>query len=152
MKPTLTHQKSVLLFFLFTLLLGCSNDDGTISYDFVGSWKVSYYMEGSQKVTKEDSPTWPDYNNGDITATFTAPDGNGKGVVSGISVTNAYHGDYTLERNGTLTIDPIATTLVNQPDWADLYHITGPKTYKIKGSNLFLYSKDEDLVIVMESN
>lgn len=109
-------------------------------------------MQGNQKVTKEDSPTWPDFNNGDITATFTVPDESGKGVVSGISVTNGYHGDYTLERNGTLTIDPIAATLVNEPDWTDLFHITGPKTYTVKGSNLFLASKNQNLVIVFEQN
>jgi len=67
---------------------GCSKDDDETSYDLSGDWKVAYYIENGRKITKADKNTWPDSNNGDITASFSNPDIEGKGTISGITVTN----------------------------------------------------------------
>lgn len=152
MKDFVPFKRAVPILLSLMVIMGCSDDDDMASHDFTGSWKVAYYLEGNQKVTKEDRPTWPDINDGDITAIFTEPNHEGRGTVSGTSVTNAYNANYTLEKSGAMTIDPITTTLINQPDWTDLYHLSGAKTFEVKGSNLFLSAMGENLVIVFEPN
>ena len=134
------------------LSVGCSKDDTAVSYDLAGNWKVVYYIDGSETITKTDENTWPDINNGDVTANFTEPDDGGEGAISGITVTNAYQGNYTLGAEGEITIGPVATTFINEPEWTNLFRISGAQNYEVKNSRLFIYYNDGQNAIVLERN
>ncbi|NHF58645.1 hypothetical protein FK220_004800 [Flavobacteriaceae bacterium TP-CH-4] len=144
----------ILLLSAITLIAfgNCSKDDNDISYDLTGSWKVIYYIDGDRKISKTDENTWPDINNGDITANFTEPNDRGEGAISGIRVTNQYQGSYTIGENGKISIGPISTTFINEPEWTDLFRISGATNYEIKNSRLFIYYNDQENVIVFDSN
>ncbi|ASV31097.1 META domain-containing protein [Maribacter cobaltidurans] len=136
----------------FFVSLGCSKDDD-ISYDLVGSWKVTYYITaGDLSITKEQNPTWPEVNGGEITATFGEPGDGGEGILSGFTVSNSYTGSYTAKKNGELSIGPVATTLINEPEWTSLYNISAAQEYEVKGDELFIYYNDRTDAIVFERN
>ncbi|PXX25460.1 hypothetical protein [Arenibacter sp. ARW7G5Y1] len=143
-----------LAFLVVTLFLcnSCSKENDDISYDLAGSWKVIYFLDGNKKITKSEDNTWPDINNGDITTNFTAPDNNGKGTVSGISVSNAYNGEYTIQKNGDISIGPIMTTYINEPEWTKLFSIGSAQKFEIKNSNLLIYYNSRKNIIVFERN
>ncbi len=128
----------------------CSNDDNVINSDLSGNWKVIYYIENGTKITKEDKNTWPDYNNGDITTSFSELSGKGKGNISGKAVTNSFGGEYTVYENGTISIGPIHTTEMNEPEWTDLFRIGLAESYEIKNSKLILYYNDKKNNITFE--
>jgi hypothetical protein len=137
---------------LIFLLGSCSNDSGddTISYDLTGNWKVIYFQEGDTRVFKTDENSWLDINNGDITAEFDQPDQGGMGVISGITVTNSYTGNYEIGENGEITIKSVATTLINEPEWTNLFRITSIDSYEVKNARLYLYYSEGSSSIVLE--
>lgn len=136
----------------FFMSSGCSKDDN-ISYDLVGSWVVTYYITaGDLSITKEQNPTWPEVNGGEISATFDAPGDGGEGILSGFTVSNSYTGSYTAKENGELSIGFIASTLANEPEWASLYNISAAQEYEVKGDELFIYYNDRTDAIVFERN
>jgi hypothetical protein len=130
----------------------CSNDDDISNYDLTGNWRVIYFMENDTKITKEDKNSWPDINNGDITASFSELNDNGKGEVSGITVSNNYNGDYTISENGVISIGLIATTYINEPEWTDLYRLSSAENYEIKNSKLIIFYNNKKNSIVFERN
>ena len=144
-------KEVLIISFALILSNGCSKSEDEISYDLIGNWKVIYYINGDEKITKTQDNTWPDINNGDITANFTEPDDN-EGTISGITVSNQYSGSYTLGERGQIAIGPISTTLINEPEWTDLFHISATNTYEIKDSQLFLYTGDRENTIVFDRN
>jgi hypothetical protein len=91
-------------------------------------------------------------NNGDITANFSKPDSSGKGTISGITVSNGYTGEYTVQENGQLSIGPIATTFVNEPEWTAFFKISSAEYFEIKNTQLFIYYNAKKNSIVMERN
>lgn len=129
----------------------CSNDDSVINSDLVGNWKVIYFMENDIKITKEDKNSWPDINNGDITATFSEPNDKGKGTISGKKVSNSYNGNYTISENGRITMGSIITTEITEPEWTELFLIGQVENYEIKNSNLILYYNNMKNSIIFES-
>ncbi len=147
MKIYSSIQKLVLVLLTVCMIQSCSSDDD-ISYDLVGNWKVIYFMDGNTKITKSDDNTWPDFNNGDITIQFTEPDSNGKGNISGITVTNSYWGDYTIQNSGKLSIESVGTTHINEPEWTKLFRITLSESFEIRNSILLIYY--ENNIIALE--
>lgn len=141
--------------FLVTLILfisGCSEDNNESSFDLRGNWKVAYFSVNGTRITKADKNTWPDINNGDITANFSSPDVNGKGTVSGFTVSNAYNGEYALEGNGKIMIGPISTTFINEPEWTELYNISAAQTFELRNSELIIYYNEGKSIIAFERN
>jgi len=151
MKTYFSIKNWVLLIVTLCIFQGCSSDDD-ISYDLAGNWKVIYFMDGNTIITKSDDNTWPDINNGDITATFTQPDSNGKGTISGITVTNGYQGDYTVQNNGKITIESVTSTLINEPEWTKLFRITSAENFEIKNSVLLISYNNKENIIALERN
>ena len=145
--------KILTLLIIFIFLIGsCSKDDDDISYDLSGDWKVAYYIENGRKITKADKNTWPDSNNGDITASFSKPDIEGKGTISGITVTNSYQGEYAIEGIGNLTIGSVFSTFINEPEWTQLYNISAVQSFEIRNSELLMYYNNGEIIIVFERN
>ena len=146
-------KNHVLIFLSFIFFLGCSKDDDNSSDALVGNWKVAYYItDGDLSITKDDNPTWPEVNGGEITATFGRPGNGGEGTLSGTSVSNSYSGSYTAKSNGELTIGFIASTLANEPEWTSLYNISAAQEFEIKNNQLFIYYNDRLNAIVFDRN
>lgn len=152
MKTTSLIKDSVLLIVAIFIFNSCSNNDDEISYDLTGSWKVIYFMDGNKKILKTEDNTWLDINNGDITANFTEPDINGIGTISGITVSNGYNGDYSIQGNGEISIGPVTTTLINEPEWTELFHISSAENFEIRNSRLLLYYNNKKNIIAFERN
>ena len=156
-KPSMKTYRSITTFLfialIFLLVGNCTTDDADeVSYDLTGSWTVIYFMDGDQKVTKTEENTWPDINNGDITTTFSEPDSDGQGIISGITVSNHFNGSFTILDQGELSIGPVATTFINEPEWTALFRIGGTHNYEIRNSRLFIYYNNDANVIVFERN
>ncbi len=148
---TFASLKNCVLFLLtITLFVGCSKDDDSFSYDLTGSWKVIYFIDEGKKITKSDQNTWPDSNNGDITALFSQPNLNGEGSIEGITVTNSYTGSYTIVENGKLSIGSVATTLINEPEWTKLFKITAAQSFEVRNDILLIYYNDKQNTIALE--
>ena len=141
-----------IVFFSMALLLlnSCSKNDDNISSDLTGNWRVIYFLENGNRITKSDENTWPNINNGDITANFTEPDGDGKGTVSGITVSNMYSAEYTIQEAGKISIGPIQTTLGNEPEWTQLFRLYLVENFENKSSRLLLYYNNRESTIVFE--
>lgn len=152
MKTLFLLKKIILLVTTLVLLQSCSKNDDDISYDLTGNWKVIYFIENDNKITKSDQNTWPDFNKGDITANFTEPDSNGRGNISGIRVSNAYNGEYTIERNGRISIENIISTDINEPDWTKLFKINSAENFEIKNSILLISYNMKKNIIAFERN
>jgi len=131
-------------------MINCSNDDNVVNSDLTGNWKVIYFMENDTKITKEDKNSWPDVYNGDITANFSKPNNNGKGNVSGVTVSNNYNGDYTISDNGEISFTQLTTTEIGEPEWTDLYLLREVESYEIINSNLILYYNNKKNSIAFE--
>jgi len=152
MKKKISLKKIVLLVIIILLVKILSEDDNDISYDLTGSWKVIFFINDGKKVTKTDDNTWPDMNNGDITANFTETDSSGKGTIYGVAVSNNYNGKYTIQENGEISFGPIATTLVSEPEWAKLFKIYLSENFEIRNSRLLMYNNNKKNIIVFERN
>lgn len=152
MKTLFLLKKIILFVTTLVLLQSCSKNDDDISYDLTGNWKVIYFIENGNKITKSDQNTWPDFNKGDITANFTEPDSNGRGNISGIRVSNAYNGEYTIERNGRISIENIISTDINEPDWTKLFKINSAENFEIKNSILLISYNMKKNIIAFERN
>ncbi len=141
------------LLIVFTLIFNsCSNDNDEVSYDLTGNWKVVYFLDNGNKITKTQDNTWSDINNGDITASFTEPNSNGKGTISGITVSNGYNGEYSVQNDGKISIGPITTTFINEPEWTELYHINAAQNFEVKNSRLLISYNNGKNVIAFERN
>ncbi|HQW12098.1 MAG TPA: hypothetical protein PK076_03500 [Saprospiraceae bacterium] len=152
MKNTSIFIKTVLLAISILFVMGCSKNDDDIYYRLAGNWKVLYYIENGQKITKLEKPTWPEDNNGEITANFTIPDNNGKGTISGVRVTNSYNGNYTVQRNGKISFGPLSQTYIGEPDWTELYNIRLAENYEVNNLILLMYYNNNKSVIVLGKN
>lgn len=140
-------------FLIVALLLfsNCSNDDDTeVSFDIMGSWRVVSFVVDGTTITKTAENTWLDVNNGDITANFSEPNAEGEGSITGITVSNAYTGSYIIQVGGEIAIGPVATTLINEPEWTQWYQISGAQRYEIRNEQLFIYYNDDENIIVFE--
>lgn len=144
---------TLFLILSFGLLISCSSDDSPKNnVDILGNWKVAYFIENGVKITKTDQNTWPDSNDGDITANFSNSEIEGRGKISGITVTNSYTADYTINSNGQIQIGSITSTLITEPEWTRLYLINLAENFEIKNDQLIIYYDDRNISIVFERN
>lgn len=144
MKAFFSFYKFLLFITILFLSNSCSKSDDVINYELTGSWKViSFVEDNNKKITKSEDNTWLDINNGDITINFEEADNSGQGIFSGINVTNAYSGSYTVKDDGKITVSPIATTLINQPEWSKLFKISNAENYEVRNSQLIIYYNDK---------
>jgi len=133
----------------FTGMTSCSdNEDNSLSdsSELQGNWKVIHYIIDGKKITKTEENTWSNINNGDINIKLTLPDEDGKGEVSGKSVTNSLGGNYTLGDNNAITFY-ITTTLIAEPEWGLLFQIYKVDKYNIKNGKLYLHY-DSNLIVL----
>ena len=152
MKTTPLIKSSVILLIVIFFLASCSKDEDEITYDLNGNWKVIYFKEGNTKITKTEDNTWLDINDGDNTANFSELDSNGKGTISGMTVSNGYNGEYTILDNGKISIGPITTTFINQPEWANLFKISAAENFEVRNSRLVIYYNNGNNSITFERN
>ena len=140
-------KKLSVLTFLFSLVLiallssSCSKEDIPVTFDLTGSWKVTSYedLTASTIITKTESNSWLQFNNGDINITFSSTD-SFHGNINGIKVTNTFEGGYTIDGKGKIQISNYMQTEVNEPDWGDYFNaITEIESYEVKGNSLKIY-------------
>lgn len=152
MKPN-SSIKTLLILIVFVLIFNsCSKENNETHYNFTGNWKVVYFLDSGKKITKTQNNTWPDRNNGDITASFSNPDVEGKGTVSGIRVSNGYSGSYTIHDGGKISFTQVIQTEINEPKWTDLFNLGMVENYQIRNSVLLLSSNNGEKIIAFERN
>ncbi len=145
------NKKSMLLFLsILCILASCSKKPNTNPSELEGSWKVAYYIDKGQKISKSDLPTWKEHNGGDITVRFTKPNGSNQGSFSGVTVTNVYNGDFTATHDGDLSIESYHTTYINEPRWTELYRLNRADRYEIDRNTLKVYFNGDMNSIVFE--
>ncbi|WP_143569752.1 META domain-containing protein [Tenacibaculum agarivorans] len=152
MKKLIKLTMFLTLCLFLTGMMSCSDDKDNIISDsskLEGKWTVVHYIVDGNTITKNDKPTWPDYNNGDITLELAPINGHHKGKVVGKSVTNSLTGDYTLGKNNTIAFS-IFTTEITEPEWTDLFKTYKINRYEIKEEKLYLYY--DTTSIVLEKN
>ncbi|MEM8507618.1 MAG: META domain-containing protein [Bacteroidota bacterium] len=151
MQAYFSIKKFTFLALVVLVCINCSSDDdAVISYDLTGSWRVVAFTVEGTTITKTAENTWPDFNNGDITAILTEPNAEGEGEITGFTVTNAYNGTYTIQEGGEIAIGPVATTFINEPEWTQYYKISGAEQYEIRNEKLFIYYNNKSNTIVLE--
>lgn len=129
----------LLVIILSLSLNSCKKCGNCAPNDIIGSWKVISFFDGKKTIKKSDKLTWPQFNNGDITANFSTSNSDGKGEVSGITVTNSYTGEYSITGKGEISIGPVTSTLVNEPEWTKYFNLQEAEKYIIKNSTLTIY-------------
>lgn len=152
MNSSFSFYKFLLFTTIFFIGNSCSKNDDVITYDLTGSWKVISFFEDNKKMTKSEDNTWLEVNNGDITIDFEEADDNGVGVFSGINVTNAFSGNYTLKEDGQIIIGSISTTFINEPEWSKLFKISNAENYEVKNSQLIIYRNNKQCNIILVRN
>lgn len=149
MKTLSYSQKIVLLSILAFFINGCDKDEIGVNYDITGDWKVASYKI-STVIAKTEENTWSQFNNGNVTVSFTETDLT-NGVISGIKVTNTFSGDYTIDNNGAITIKNLSQTLINEPEWGRLFDsIRNAESYEIRNNRLIIYCNQRKNSITLE--
>ncbi|SFU75932.1 Uncharacterized lipoprotein YehR, DUF1307 family [Pustulibacterium marinum] len=131
-----------LLVALVLITMACGNHNDPLYYDeqLAGDWKVSYYMQDDMQITKEQQPTWPTVNDGEITASFSEPATNASGGIQGIAVSNMYNGTYTITDHNNITFTNLVSTYAAEPEWTTLFHeLTYATHFVIDGEQLFIF-------------
>ncbi|CAL2091191.1 hypothetical protein [Tenacibaculum sp. 190524A05c] len=133
---------------LATIMMSCSEkDEIIINSKLEGYWKVVYYIENGNKITTEDYPTWPEFNNGEITLNFMHSDvENNRGSISGKTVTNSINGTYTIKENNKISFS-VFTTLINEPEWTKLFKINQVENYAMGTQQLLLNYDNTSIVL-----
>ena len=149
MKWSMLCSKFLVFAILYFLVNSCSKNEDIITYDLTGSWKVISFLEDGKTITKTPENTWLDINKGDITITFEEVDDNGEGRFSGINVTNGFTGHYILKEEGKITMGAVATTLINEPEWAKLFKITNAQRYEVRNAQLIIYRENTNNTITL---
>jgi hypothetical protein len=140
----MTNQRVTLIsaiLFLFSILLGsCAKKENSISQDLDGKWKVISFDDNvnQTKITKTDTNTWPQFNNGENTISFHASN-SCDGDVFGRNVTNSFSGKF--ERvSDSILIKELIWTEIGEPIWGQLFHsIESSETFEILGDKLIIY-------------
>ena len=136
----------VIVAFCFT---ACDKDEIDVNYDITGNWKVVSYKT-STVITKTEENTWSQFNNGDVTVSFTETDLT-SGEISGIKVTNAFSGNYTIDNKGAITISNLFQTLINEPEWGRLFDsIRNAESYEVRDNRLIIYYNQKKNSITLE--
>ena len=142
-------SKIVLVAIVAFCINACDKDEIEVKYDITGDWKVVSYKTSSV-ITKTEENTWSQFNNGDVTVSFTATDST-NGVISGRKVTNSFSGDYTIGNNGAITISNLLQTLINEPEWGRLFDsIRSAESYEVRDNRLIIYYNHKKNNITLE--
>tara|TARA_R110002050_G_scaffold6852_1_gene27583 strand:+ start:264 stop:725 length:462 start_codon:yes stop_codon:yes gene_type:complete len=127
----------------------CDKDEIDVKYDIIGDWKVVSYKT-STVITKTEENTWSQFNNGDVTVSFTESDLT-SGNISGIKVTNSFFGDYTIDNKGAITISNLIQTEINEPEWGKLFDsIRNAESYEVRDNRLIIYYNQKKNNITLE--
>ncbi|TDO03711.1 hypothetical protein [Sunxiuqinia elliptica] len=152
MKNLVYLSKTILIILVALVIHACDKDEIDVSYNLSGDWKVVSFhdYEASTVVTKTEENTWPQFNNGDNTVSFI-PSSETSGKVSGLNVTNRFSGDYTIDRNGGITLIDVIWTMINEPKWGQLFHsISQAESYEIRNGLLMIYYNQKKNSITLE--
>ena len=141
--------KIVLIAIVAFCISACDKDEINIEYDITGDWKVVSYKTSKDIIKTEDN-SWSQFNNGDVTVSFIATDLY-SGEISGIKVTNSFYGEYTIGKNGAISISPLGQTLINEPVWGRLFDsISNAESYEIINNRLIIYYNQSKNNITLE--
>ena len=154
MKKLVVLSRIFLIAIVASFICGCDKGEDAITYDLTGDWKVVSFenYETSTTITKIEDNTWSQFNNGDITISFVKTNMS-SGEFTGINVANSFSGDYTIDQKGGIDIGNFLTTLINEPEWAKLFHaITDADSYEIKNTYLIIYYNQKKNSITLERN
>ena len=139
------------LFLSIFLLHSCSKEEiGPRTIE--GNWIVTSYedYETATSITKTEENTWSDSNNGDVTVRFSFTK-EMEGEISGINVTNIFNGGFLLKSDRRITIGPLITTRVGEPEWAAMFHsITLAESYEVDENRLIIFYNNKKNAIVLE--
>jgi hypothetical protein len=139
----------VLIAIVAFFINACDKDEIDVKYDVTGNWKVVSYKT-STVITKTEENTWSQFNNGDVTVSFTKTNLT-SGVISGTKVTNSYSGDYTIDNKGAITIRNFFQTLITEPEWGKLFDsIRNAESYEIRNNRLIIYCNQRKNSITLE--
>jgi hypothetical protein len=146
----LSHLPRIALIAIAAFFINaCDKDESDVKYDITGDWKVVSY-ETSTMITKTEENTWSQFNNGDVTVSFTETDLN-SGEISGIKVTNSFSGDYTIDNKGAITISNLYQTFINEPEWGRLFDsIRNAELYEVRDNRLIIYYNKKKNKITLE--
>ena len=126
-------------------------DDKNIT-TIAGTWKVVSYddLANNTQITKDANNTWPKSNNGDVIITFQ--DTQDTGLIDGITVINEVSGNYILSNPRKISVVNFMGTLINQPDWADLFWENLPKSeeYSVNKTQLRIFYNSNKNSITFE--
>ena len=152
MKSLSFVTKMILFAIVAVFINACDKDEDVIKYDLTGNWKVISFenYETSTVNTKTEENTWSQFNNGDVTVSFTKTDLT-SGEISGIKVTNSFSGDYTIDNKGAITISNLFQTLINEPEWGRLFgSIRNAESYEVLDNRLIIYYNQKKNNIILE--
>jgi len=119
----------------------CNKSEEIQNHDLTGNWKVISFenYETDTIITKTETNTWSQFNNGDITVNFKTSNSI-SGLISGRNVTNTFSGNYTIDKEGGIAINNVIWTEIGEPEWARLFHsILLAAEYEINDDLLILY-------------
>lgn len=132
---------------------GCEHEeDILISYDLIGNWKVVSFEDhtSSTRIIRTNDNTWTNFNNGDITVSFTASSST-QGIISGRNVTNTYSGDFVVDQAGGIVISNMVWTKINEPEWARLFHaVLEAGSYEVRNGQLVVFCSQGKFSITLE--
>lgn len=143
----------MILIAIVALFINARNkDEIDVKYDIAGDWKVISFEnhETARVITKTEENTWSQFNNGDVTVSFTETDLT-SGKISGIKVTNSFSGNYSIDNEGTIAISNLFQTKINEPEWGRLFDsIRNAESYEVSDSYLIIYCNQKKNSITLE--
>lgn len=147
-------KSSKVLFLLFDcyLLCSCTKNENLILSDLIGDWKVISFDDNVAltKVYKTINTTWPDFNNGDNTVSFSKSSST-SGDISGINVTNSFTAKYEISPNNKIVLKDGIWTKINEPEWGRLFHsISSADTFEVSGDDLIIFYNQKKNSITLE--
>lgn len=154
MKNSSLLIRIILLTIVALFINACDKDEDVITYDLTGNWKVISFdnYETSTKVTKTKDNTWTQFNNGDNTVSFIASNPT-SGVIYGRNVTNSFSANYTLDKNGNISLSGGIWTMINEPEWGKLFHsISEAESYEIRNGYLIIFYNGKKNSITFEKS
>lgn len=141
----------VLLVIVAFYINACDKDEIEVKYDITGDWKVVSYKT-STVITKNEENTWSQFNNGDVTVSFTATDLE-SGKIYGIKVTNSFSSNYSIDNKGAISIDNLYQTKINEPKWGRLFDsIKNAESYEVRDNRLIIYYNQKKNNITLEKH
>jgi hypothetical protein len=147
-------KSSKVLFLLFAcyLLSSCTKNENPVPSDLIGDWKVISFDDNvaMTKVYKTSNNTWPDFNNGDITASFSKSSST-SGDISGRNVTNSFTAKYDILSDNRIVIKDGLWTMINEPEWGRMFHsISSAETFEVSGDILIIFYNQKKNSITLE--